>query len=258
MAPVRKGDGTSLSVNGYQQVRKGDGTALFNAIPDSAIAHYPHINRSDSTIVDVLGNLDGTAQGTTNVENVGKWFQDYAEDGDGVDDHILYNEWDAVFSSLSVGGVYFTVEVSNDTGMWMSSENSGNGLFWTRTSGGFGASTGQILWYIQDSDSQLNRIYTDSARFNDGGPYRVCLTWDGTSASDMEIWVNGSQENTVVDNDDGWTSGLTFDQPVTGLARNDSGSISENVNAFMDNVIPCDDYQTESTITDDYNNQPWS
>lgn len=43
MAPVRKGDGTSIKPTDYQQIRKGDGTVLFDAIPDSVIENFNDI-----------------------------------------------------------------------------------------------------------------------------------------------------------------------------------------------------------------------
>ena len=228
-----------------------------DAIPDSAIAHYPILERSNSTIEDVLGDLDGSAQGTTNVS--GNWEEGWAEDGDGGSDHILFNEWDAVFNNLrNGGGVYFTLVADNDDGSPLNSQNSGGGLFWGRTSGGFGSDAGQLLFFIQDGDGNDNRIYTDSSRFDDGGPWRICLTWSGSDATDMQIWVNGSEEDVTISNNAGWTADVSLNQPVTGLARNDAGSISENVDGTMDNVIPCDDAQEPSAISDDYDRQPWS
>lgn len=87
MAPIRKGDGTVIAPQGFQEVRKGDGTVLWSsdAIPDSVVNQWPHDEGSGTTLTDNVGSVDGTINGAT-WESLGDAVGGFYLDYDGVDD----------------------------------------------------------------------------------------------------------------------------------------------------------------------------
>jgi hypothetical protein len=69
MLPIRKGDGTGLSVPGIAEVRKGDGTVLWSAsggISNKIVSLYEYEDDSDTTVaIDSIGNNDANINGAS-------------------------------------------------------------------------------------------------------------------------------------------------------------------------------------------------
>jgi hypothetical protein len=99
MIPIRRGDGTGLSVPGFSQVRTGDGRVLYErAIPDSVVTATPDnsssgltglsgmqiestvewhsigveisANTSGVTLIEVFDASDGTLMGSTSTSSL--------------------------------------------------------------------------------------------------------------------------------------------------------------------------------------------
>lgn len=224
------------------------------SIPDSAIYHYPFAERTDTTLVENIQNADGTANGISNVS--GDWVDGYAESGDGVDDHGLLpvNQFGS-----EMGGphsILFSFD-STDDGRLMGGRLIDGGMTLYVVIGDYTGETGVIGWqYRDDTDSGRPDIYTD-ARFDDGNKHRVALVQRGTDESTMEIWVDGVEEPTTVRGTGSVTSVTDFTYSLSTHGWNNEGSISDNIEAAIDNPIFCQTDLSQSEIESDYQSQPW-
>lgn len=272
MPPIRQGDGTVLNPKGFAEVRKGDGTVLWSATPailDSATFHYPFLERSGSTIDEEIAGEDATANGTTNVSD--EWWEGHAEESDGTG-HIEATTWNDFGSNLDGDMTLFFTFKTTDPGFLFSVINSGgnenmafevgmtNNWDWGDAYGDTYAE-GYIGFNIRDDDPTGDEglsVVTDSAGFDDGDRYRVAIRKSGNNGSDLDIFINGQEESVSVARDGLNTSGLVdFDEPVVFLARNIRGSIEDERDGTMDNVIVTGGAESDISIQDDYASQPW-
>ena len=268
MPPIRKGDGTPVTPKGISQVRTGDGRILFDgvAIPDSALLHFPFRERSDSTLVEEIGGYDGTANGLTNVS--GNWWDGYAEDGDGVDAYGDLGDWTEVnFGERLVGewGLAFTLETTDDgveaLGTDRSSEENATWLFVMRIGSG-SVPSNKIGLSLEDKENNGNRqVIASSSDVNDGGKYRIMVGGDGSSANNKVMFVNGTDETNIEQDEGDHSSNANsnFDQSIYSHALNNAnGDAINNLDGVIDNVIPLDSKPTDTVAQNDYNSQPWS
>ena len=259
-------DGTDISgatIDGTEvQEITMDGDVVWEAFdgPDSAVLHYPMLNRSGSTIEEQIEGSDGTAVGTTTVSN--NYYEGYAEDGDGTDDYIELTDW----SEIDWGSM-----IMNDWSIGLTVEGTDNDVILTgcRTSGawqnrfGMGfhdaTSDGVATMYHRDRGGNDNgqRLEGDTA-INDGNKHRILWGGSGNSASDKRIYVDGSDETNIV-TDDGDHS-LTTNHSENWLthASNDRGDLPHYpADAVLDNLIVYDAPPSE-VVQDDYDLQPWT
>lgn len=234
-------------------------------IPDSALYHYPILERSDSTIVEELSNKDATANGVTN--SSGTWYEGYAEDGDGTDDYIAFptaiSDW---IETAQNQWVAFTVNVdpsnlgtgdnpilgANDTAespseLWIIGDFDGDGV---------------LKWDYSGSDGDRQLVETGSAVL-DGSKHRIVCQRTGVTASDMEIWVDGSEVSTSIafEEGDGFNGSFSSTRmDPYAIARKSDGSASDFVQTAIDNALfgELGTILSASEIQDDYSNQPWS
>jgi len=233
-----------------------------NAIPDSAILHYPFGGRSGSTLVEQLDGQDGTANGLTNVS--GNYYVGHAESGDGTDDHGELTTWGTFGSTYLTSdfGIAFTVEGANgSTEGFVGTRNGAAGNNPQRFELGWGnyANAGELEFHLRDGDSQDGDIAVNTdAAFNDGNKYRVFWRKTGNTASDVECYVNNTSESLTTVLDRGTFDNVSdFDNPLYTHAHYVDGSVSRFGDVTLDNLLVYDS-PTISDIQADYDIQPWS
>lgn len=217
-------------------------------IPNSAVAHWPMGQRSDSTIADEIGSNDGTANGTTNIEDAGKWKADYAEDGDGSGDSI---DLPGTVFELAPMSLVFTVQ-STDLSRKYWGQESGAGdqnttIQFNRNS------SGDLRWYWRDQNSNALDFRIGDQNLDDGTPHRVGFTVPSDSSTDPVVVVDGSTVSVTVNTNDGYSSP---DYGGNSFMLLDGSQGSHD--AIVDNFILTNDLLSASEFEDDYNKQPWS
>jgi hypothetical protein len=229
-------------------------------IPDSALYHYPILERSTNTIAEQLANEDATANGVTNTS--GTWSEGYAEDADGTDDYISGpSAWTNWVENSDAGWIAFTLDAD-------SGAISGSSVFAWADSGQspselWGISeapntTDGLVYDVQASDGNRVRVETSNAVF-DGSKHRFVIQRSGASSSDVEFWRDASQQTTnIVESN---TCNFSFNGTPTPyfVAQNNNGADSY-LNTNIDNIIFGERGTTLSSteIQDDYDNQPWN
>jgi hypothetical protein len=259
MAPINLPNGNEVSEivlpngNTASEVIAPDGSTVFGAIPDSALYQFPFGERSDSTLVEKLENADGTANGLTNVS--GNWYDGYAEESDGTDDYGDLGTWGDFATYLDTSATVLLTVQTTDTGVFLGKTQNNISRLELGVSG-----SGGIVFDIRDNNGDTVAIETDESH-NDGSKKRVGMVQRGDSVSDMEIWINGSEEPTSVKtegtsslvSDDSWTTS------IYSHAQNvDGNDVRDRITATMDKIIPCTSDLTSQEIQDDYNAQPWT
>lgn len=153
-------------------------------------------------------------------------------------------------SLSSAGGWFFGVRnTSDNTRLFAGPSNSAFGLTEdTAIGAGFA-----------DSGSNQAAVETD-ATFGDGSLHRVVINKSqGTSASDIGIWIDGSNVSQSIARDQGVADNFSnFDVDVPFMAYNSQGSVTAYQDLVMDEPIIFDSVLSEQQIQDDYDRQPWS
>ena len=237
-----------------------DGLEL-GAIPDSAILHYPFIERSDSTLVEEITDSDGTANGLTNTS--GEWREGYAEEGDGTDDYGELTDWSEVnFGDRLTGewGIAITFQTTEDRCALLGLTDADSWQFAVAIGDFGGIPDDTVGVRITDTDGNENdQDIIASGSQNDDEKYRLMVGGDGPEASDKILFLNGNEDTNFGDNDGAHTEAGNFTTEVFTHARNDgSGSPDFHANAMIDNIIVLDEKPTATVAQDDFNNQPWS
>lgn len=224
---------------------------LPDAIPDSAIYHWPFDERGDGTVTELLEGEDGTAQGTTNISN--NWWEGYAERGDGSDDDIAVSELPALASLFESNFAFAITLVSADD----SNHIAGNAASPRILTGGSAADTSN-KFAIQLTDSDANQFTIESSTdVFTGDKIRVAgwmeNGWNSNS-DEVHFYVNGSKETAIIITDES-PSGAP-----SSLGDNFhffSATEQQYTDADLDNPIVYEN-PTENELEDDYNIQPWS
>jgi hypothetical protein len=179
-------------------IRKGDSTSdpLFN---DSLVAWYPLQESSGSTAYDFSGNnYDGSVSGATQAGDVPPPNKRYVFDGS--DDYI-----DQGSTLDSFGG---DMDTNFSVAFWMKSSSIGSESVVTGVSNnnentylvigsGFNSNTGELEFTVRDESQNEISVSTDNT-YDDGTWHHVVMNKVGNSASDLEIYVDGSQASTSV------------------------------------------------------------
>lgn len=243
MAPIRKGDGTTLAPTDYQQIRKGDGTVLFAGFPSGkTVSRY----RTD----DFTTNVWPDAVGSSDIDTVsGLSFDDTAFGGaggvsaDGVDDYGLSDSMGSFGSNLTTPhAIAFRFSTEDQGGVLISSDN-GNGdpnFLIIGTSGFEGADDTKLSYLVRDTDGNRNVVQTNQD-VTDGGDYRVIIQREssGGDASDIQIYIGAADnsEQDIVQNE-AYADPNNFSTDVGYFARNRDGQAPDfNINATMGQVV---------------------
>jgi hypothetical protein len=227
-----------------------------SAIPDSAIHQWKLDEGSGSTGADSIGTADGTVNGPTWVS--GTYKGGYALSGDGTDD---------IFDVGSLGT--FGSSMGSDFSLILTVESSsfGNRIMELRYGGNNNArwdlhaeSDGSLGFILTDDGDNMLDVETSNS-FDDGSKHRVVYNKTANSASGLEIWVDGTNENVNVGSDQNYGSGALpdFDKAVQFFATHGwDDSTFNHFQGTLDNIILCDDSLTSTEIQNDYDRQPWS
>lgn len=231
-------------------------------IPDSVIHRWPIDEGSGTTVIDTVGNADGTINGPTWVTDT--YLGGAALDADGTDDFVettTLGDWASAHLSTSAG-LAFTFETTSSGGMFIGTERSDGDNRIRVANGEFGVGSGNVNFYIQDDTGTEAAIATDIGGLNDGGRYRIYWVKDGTNVTDWQIWVGDgtgvSQVATQTPRTGTADTWQKFADPITFFAMNSSGNKQNFQSGVMDSVLVFDAAPTQSVIEQDYNNQPWS
>lgn len=226
------------------------------AIPDSAI-HQWTLEEDTDPFVDSIGSADGTNNGTTQVS--GDYVGGAARAGDGTSQWIRLTPLSTWGSEMANDfAIAFTIETTT-TGfgsIFTGRNSAGNTLGWVRFGDSANSAAGELYILLRDEDSNDLQVVSDNA-YNDGSKYRVVL--NKTSGSNIDIYVNGSQEPATTITDQGFSNPADFDIDAALFARHSGGgSTSQHLDGTLDNVILANDSWTATEISDDYQNQPWA
>jgi len=249
----------ALAKDGVYGQANGSYVDALDAIPDSALLHFPFGERTDSTLVEELEGADGTANGLTNVS--GDWWSGYAEDGDGTDDYGDLSDWSEVSypSRLtSDWGLALTFQTTDDGVIPFGTQEDSNNQTFRLEMGVGGTPSGEIGLFVRDASSQNAQVFGTGQTVNDGNIHRLLIGGDGPAASDKVCYLDGSDVTTVYTDEGDHNSFDPFVYNIYSHARNLQGSADLFTNITLDNIIPLGSKPTSQVAADDYNAQPWS
>jgi len=229
MMPIRRGDGTGLSVPGFSEVRKGDGTVLWSAgadIPDSVVLQYyaDSWSQGDSTWNDEAGTSDATVNGGPTAATLSDGSDSIETDGS--DDHALAT----LPASLEGAGLEsFSIEVavqhtqSNDS-VLAGVVNDNNQNIQLRINAGSTATEGQIRFNLSNGTDDLQFYPTNNPNLSDGNRHDVSIIINDSTTNDVDIIIDGSVVDVTVA-DAGSPSGFTsWDYDCALWSRNLQGA----------------------------------
>jgi len=227
--------------------------------PSSAIHRWKLDDVASGTATDSIGSADGTVNGVSSVS--GDYQGGSAGDGDGVDDYIDTTTLGSFgLNMTSDFAIAFTLDGFTDTsrshvaGVVNSTDST---FLLIRLAA---VKDGDIQMIVSDKNGEDIDAATDSGSLiDDGGKYRVVINKTGNDGTDIEIWINKTEESSSpVFTQNNFQNPTDFDGNFALFARNNAGTIEENLDAILDDVIIYNDSLSSSEIQDDYNIQPWT
>ena len=234
------------------------------SIPDSVVAqdklfaYWGMSEGAGTTVEELVNDHTGTIQGDISwVSN--NWHEEYALDSPGDSgDHVETTPWGDFGSNMGTDyAIALTVKTTDGSNKFFGG-NTTDTMTLTMGTQGFGStSDDNVSVLVSDDNGDLIIIENDND-VNDDNEYRVVFNKISNSASDWEIWTNGTEDNVTVERDEGLSSFVNFTEPFSLFAQNDDGSTDRPIDAIMDNFTVYEDSLTSQEIEDDYNNQPWS
>jgi len=219
---------------------------------------WPLDDGSGSTDEDSAGSADMTLNGVSWVNDT-NYVGDYAGSGDGSNDYGDVGTLGDFGSSVIPNdfAIAFTVKTTDPTGFFFG-KFRGSGHTDMQCDLGDAASDGVLSFLIQDDNENNIRVNSDGARFDDGSLHRIGIAKRGSSASDMQLYDNGSPISTAVGLSDSPSTWSDFNNPLYFWARNlDSGG-DGYLDGEMDNIKIVEGTWEDSDFQDDYDSQPWS
>ena len=234
-----------------------NGTVQMASIPASVIHRWKADEGSGSTVADSVGAADGTVNGATWVN--GKWTGNYALDGDGSSAYIETSTWGTFGSNLTGSWtIVLTARIPSgigDSTTTLMGEVHGSypeifDPFRIR-------SGGNIQCLLRDNDGNSLDVSTDAA-YDDGAKHRIAIRKSGSTAADIDVFVDGNAVATTVNADQAYSNVSDFAHPVPFLARNNAGTLEWFADAEVDEPMVADAALTAQELTDDYDRQPWS
>lgn len=217
---------------------------------DSKLAHRWYLSSDSSPFPDQIGSADGTNYGPTQV--TGDWVDGAARDGDGADDYVETTTWGSFGSNMDTGwAIAFSINTS-DGGF---SSIIGTDANYLRLDiAGVDGGSGTLTWFMRDDGGNDLHVGTDN-RYDDGSPHRVVFNKTGNTASDLEIWVDGTDVAQSVYRDESWGTVSDFSNPVPLFCRYNSG-YQDFVDATLDDPCVFGSSLTQSEI-ESYDT-PWT
>ena len=216
-------------------------------IPDSAVYHWPFREGTGDVASEEINSQDGSISGLEWVS--GDFTGGFALSGDGSGTVVTTTLQDYGSQLETDWAVLFTVEMTDgDENSLISQINDGFASQDFRVSTANIGDSGELELRSRDDSGDVFSILADE-RIDDGVRRRVVFNKSGTF-SDIEIWFNGSEVSTTINDDRSSDSYIDFDEPLEFFADNTAGVI--------DNPIFTDESLTATEISDDYDAQPWS
>jgi hypothetical protein len=224
--------------------------AIPNSEADQKLVHRWYLSEDSGPFVDEIGSADGSNNGTVQV--TGDWVDGAARDGDGASDYIETTTWGSFGSNMDTDwAIAFSIQTS-DSGF---ASILGTDANYLRVDiAGVDGGSGELTWFMRDGSGNDLHVGTDN-RYDDGNPHRVVFNKTGNTASDLEIWVDGTNVSQTVYRDNSWGDVSDFSNAMPFLCRYNSG-FQDFVDATLDDPCVFDKSLTKSEI-ESYQS-PWS
>ena len=218
-------------------------------IPDVQIHQWKMDEGQGETVGDSISNADAVNNGAEWI--TGDYTGGFALKGDGDSSEVKIGELNTIEENiLGDFAAAFTITTTED---------AANDFFANDTAS-FGDErfelrhdSGELSVIIEDADTDRIHIDTTNGNFNDGEKHRIFLNKTGNSATDISVFLNGSQLSTEILSDEDFDSKPNYNE-FYFFSRGGGA----NHDGVLDNFIIFDDSLTESQIQKEFNNQPWS
>jgi len=223
--------------------------AIRDSEADQKLAHRWVLDDVNATVEDSIGGAEGENNGITSV--AGDWAGGSAGEGDG-NSHILTSTLGGFGSGMdSDFAVAFSIQTTDtDNPRILGVENVDDNTALEAVLGNQGENEAEIV--LNDSDNNFTIVY-GSTNVADEGKYRIVFNKTGSTASDIEIWVNQSEDNITNAFDQGQTGFSDFDTELALFALNESGDVRNEINGVIDDICLFSDSLTQAEI-ESYNN----
>jgi len=241
---IRLGDGTEIS-----EVRTGAGDVLFSGILDSEanqkLVHRWPLSEDSDPFVDQIGSSDGTNNGKTQVTG-NKYVDGAARQGDGTGDYIDVGQSAPSLDARFAVAVTLDNFTSSSRGTMVGVLNTGDNQR-LDLAVSF-SSTGDVAFDATGADADTVRVLTGGGVVDDGNRHRIVYNKTGPTASEFEIWIDGTEQGTSIDVDQG--GGVnTFNGWDTATHLFNRGGLNDfHLPAIQDDVCFFGDSLTQSEI----------
>jgi len=231
-------------------------------VPSSAIHRWKLDDVGTGTATDSIGSADGTVNGVSSVS--GTYQGGSAGDGDGTDDYISTTKL-GDFGSTEVADTFsvaYTIDNLTTTNQIFicgvdNIDSPGDNTVFTCPINRISSNVPEISIRGANDPGHFLRVQGNTT-INDGDKHRVAITKSGDNGSDINIYVDDSQDSTNVSFDNLNSNTSDFNTPFYIFARNLGGADDSHVPGVIDDLILYDEALTSSEVSDDYNIQPWS
>ena len=225
------------------------GVGIPDSEADQKLTHRWLLDEDSDPFVDLIGDKDGTNDGTTQVE--GGWINGAAREGNGTDQKIdigtinsfvnqLGGDW-AIAFSMQTTDTGFNRIIGNET-----ADQTSTVRFFT------GLSDAEVGVQVEDENDNQTRVVTDE-NYANGNPHRVVLNCpDATNASSYDFWINQSDVADSVDLDQGTQDNFADSNAFAFFGRPDESNYWAGV---LDDICFYDSSLTNEEIQS-YSN-PW-
>jgi len=259
MMPPTSIDGTDITgatIDGTDvQEITVDGDTVFTALAASEanqkLVHRWLLSESSPPFTDSIGSANSvTTTGTTQV--TGDYVDGAARSSDGTDDVIDFGGLGSFFSTFGDGAFAIAASIKGLTAsnreIFISGRKDANNFVNLNVNNN---TTDVFEAEIKTSGATDSGQVSGSTTITDGSEYRLVFNVTGPDTSDIELWVNQSEETTTVENSE--TMSNPSDWTAFNLFRWAGDGFYSDI--IIDDVCVFDDSLTQSEI-ESYEN-PW-
>jgi hypothetical protein len=238
---------------------------LHSAIPSSVVAQnnlfaYWGISEgSGQEISEPVNNNIGTINNAT-WESSSTWHERQAIVGNGNDSYVSTTSLGSFGSQLTddfAVGLTYRIDGDLSNNQYMLGVNNPTQNFRMFANDYWG-----ILFEVIDNNgNQIQHTPRGASNYTPtvGERERLIINKVSNTGDDWEMYINGSEIGTNNQGSDAdIVSTIDFENIFYYLALNDQGSLVAPLNGALDNISIWTDSLTNTEITEDYNNQPWS
>jgi len=231
-------------------------------VPGSTVHRWKLDDVGTGTATDSIGSADGTVNGVSSVS--GAYQGGSAGDGDGTGDYIgtttlgdfgstvLANTFSVAYTidNLTTTNEVFACGVDNI-------DSPGDSTLFTCPINRVSSNVPELSIRGANDSGHFLRVQ-GSTTITDGDKHRVVITKSGDNGSEVNIYVDDSQDSTNVSFDSLNSNPSNFNTPFYIFARNLGGSDDGHLPGVIDDLRLYDEALTSGKVSDDYNIQPWS